>query len=777
MRSAWTAAIALVAAAPLLAQVDQGSFDQNDPFASRFRQTSHFELRVRKPKPGGQVKITAKRQDCRENLTICRAEGDVLVEYQDVKIHADSLTFDRHRNLAKASGHVVIDQGPTRISGREANFDLKEKTGIVEDAQADLEPTFHIIAKSIAKVGEATYEIRDGVFTACSVPDPAWSFHTSRARITLDDYARMRNVSFRAGKVPLLYTPYLLWPTKEDRVSGFLVPGLGYNSSRGAYLGLTYYWVTGRSTDSTTSLDLYSKGAFGLGQEFRWAPSPESAGVFQGFVVRDPQANTCQPGTSSAPALFCTLPDGTPGSYSSRRETRWKLRLDHASSDLPWDMRGLVSIRDYSDQNYLQDFERSFALNAARQIDSSAFLTKNFGDHSLNLRLERLETFFSSTVLLERTPSLEYAFRTSQIGSSPLYLSADASASRLFVNRGSDLPHGGYNRFDLHPVLSLPIKGIPWLSVTAKAGGRLTYYSDSVTPLTSQGQSFSGQSLTRRDFEGGLSLIGPSFSRIYDFSFGPFTKWKHILEPRVDYTYVQDVNGLDRVPVFDEVDSVFGQRALRYALVNRLLAKTSQKDASAQEVATLELAQTYNFELPQTAGSGTAVSSPYLQKRGPLQGTLRLAPAPAFHLDAQVAYDTNFSKTTSYSVAAGANWGGQYANLTWTASRPVVIAPPGPPPPPGTPTFSPDTDYLRAAAGVDLFSKKWRLDTQLNYDAGQHRMIEDRTLLTYNGSCYTILLEVRNYRLAPARHDYRLVVNLKNIGTLLDVNGGLDKIF
>jgi LPS-assembly protein len=765
-------------AALLLAQVDASSFDQSDPFASRFKEKSHFELKIRTPKPGGAVKITANAENCSQNLTVCEATGGVVVEYQDIKILADRLTYDRDKGTAEAEGHVVIDQGPTRIAGSSATFDLKSKTGTVHDAEADLEPSFHVIAKTISKVGETTYEVKDGMFTACRVPDPAWSFRTSSARITLDDYARMHNVTFRAAKVPLLYSPYIVWPTKPDRTSGFLVPGLGYNNRRGAYLGLTYYGVLGRSTDFTTGLDLYSKGAIGLGQELRWAPSAESAGVFQGFVVRDPDAQVCSEGTATSSSDFCTLPSGAPGQYDTQTKTRWKLRLDHSSSDLPGDIRAAVSIRDYSDVGYLQDFERSFALNATRTIQSTAFLTKNFAEDSINLRADRTETFFSNSVLLERVPSLEYTHRTSQIGQTPLYAAMDASFSHLFVNRGPQLPHGEYNRFDLHPQLSVPLKGIPWLSVTAKGGGRLTYYSDSVTPLSTEGQTFTGDGVTRRYVEGGASIIGPSFSRIYDFSLGPFVKWKHIIEPRVEYSYLSDVSDIARVPSFDEIDSIYGQSSVRYSLINRLLAKTGGENApSAQEIATLELSQIYNIRNPQslTGSSGQAIFEP--EKRGPVQATLRLAPVPQFHLDAQLSYDTKFSRATSYSVAAGANWGAQYANVSWTATRPTVLTPPGPSPPPGYQAISPDSDFIRAAAGLDLFSKHWRLDTQLNYNVRQHQLVEDRTLLTYNGSCYTILLEVRNYRLAPVRHDYRLVVNLKNIGTLLDVNGGLDKIF
>jgi len=768
-------------ALPAFAQIAQDSFDASDPFAQRFKEKSRFELKIKPPKPGGAVKVTADRENCADNLDVCTASGDVRLEYQDVSMRAETLTFDRRSKIATAEGNVVIDQGPTRMSGRRAVFDLEKKTGTLEEAEADLEPTFHIIAKSIQKTGEATYVIEDGVFTACSIPDPAWSFSMRKAAVTLDDYARMHGVTFRARKVPLLYSPYLLWPTKEDRVSGFLVPGLGYNNARGAFLGLTYYWVTGRPTDATTELDLYSRGAYGLGQEFRWAPSAESAGVFQGFVARDNAATLCEPGTTADPTKLCALPDGSSGVRSTGRATRWKLRLDHTSSDLPGDARAVVSIRDYSDVNYLQDFERSYNLNASRQIQSTAFLTKNFGDDSVNLRFERTETLFASDVLQERTPSLEYAHRTAKLGATPLYAALDASFSQLFVNRGKNAAHGSYERGDVHPVLSFPVKDIPWLSLNARGGGRITWYSDSVTPLTTTGQEFSGDSLTRRYGEAGLSIVGPSFSRIYDFSLGPFAKWKHIIEPRVDYGYVSPVNGLDRIPLFDETDSVFGQNAVTYKLVNRLLAKGGGENApSAQEVATLELSQTYNFQDPQTvAFAGTTLIEP--PRRGPFQGLLRIAPVPAFHLDAQIAYDTSASRATSFSFAAGANWGSEYAAFTWTASRPILTTAPGPPPPPGIPVIDPNSDFIRASAGVYLFSKHWRLDTQLNYDVRQRMMAEDRTLLSYAGSCYTILLEVRNLRSTvtgfPSRHDYRLVFNLKNIGTLLDLNGGIDKLF
>ena len=517
---------------------------------------------------------------------------EVLIEYQDVKIRADAAHYDFPTKTATLVGHVVIDQGPTRLAGERATFQLEAKTGTIEVATADLSPAYHVIAKTIEKIGEATYRIHDGIFTACDIPKPSWSFHLSDAVVTLDDYARMKDVSFWARNVPLFYTPYLVWPTKEDRASGMLVPGAGYSSRRGAYLGLTNYWVTGRSTDLTTNVDLYSRGSFGLGEELRWTPSPESAGFFQGYAIHDTSATVCvpiaeEPSGGDGP---CTLPDGTPGVSTTRTRNRWKFRLEHIADDLPYGFRGVVDVRDYSDEEYLQDFERSFALNSARQVLSRAFVTKNLGDNSLNIRFERSETFFGTLVRQERLPSVEFSRRTSQVGETPLFFALESSLSWLYINRGPGLPRGDYARADVHPTVSFPWKRIPWLSITARAGGRWTGYTDSTDSLETR---FTGQTLAREYGEAGLSIVGPSFSRIYDVAIGRFGKFKHVIEPRIDYSYISEVGSPERIPTYDEVDLPLGQNQVRYAIVNRLLARSADpKAGAAEEIASLEVSQT-----------------------------------------------------------------------------------------------------------------------------------------------------------------------------------------
>ena len=762
-------AAGLLLASALTVSAQQDPFAAGDPYESRFKQRSSFQIKFHTPQKGGEVHLSTKNPVHFEKDEYWEGTEDVVIEYQDVKITADAARYDFKTKIATLTGHVVIDQGPIRLSGTNGTFSIESKTGWLENATADLPPTYHVVAQRIDKVADATYKIQDGVFTACDMPDPEWSFTMGEASITLDDYARMKDVAFKAGPVPLLYTPYIIWPTKEDRATGMLVPGVGWSNRRGGYLGLSYYWVTGRPTDFTFQLDAFTDGTIGLGTEARWRPTDESAGIFQGYVARDQDATVCVT-TVPFPTPnqgFCTAPDGRPGVYVFQPATRWKLRLDHVSDDLPFGFRGVLSVRQYSDQEFLQDFERNLTLASARQIVSRGFLTKNIGSDSLNIRFERTETFYSSTVIQERFPSVEFFRRTSPIGHSPFYLSLVSSLSGLYINRGRDLvgnelAKGSYGRFDVNPVVSFPFKEIPWLSLTLNGGGRFTGY----TAKSDLGQTeLTDETTTRSYAQGGASIVGPSFSRIYDASIGPWDKFKHVIEPRVDYNYVSDVRNPTEVPQFDEVDTVLGQNQVRYAIVNRLLARAAGGMAgSAEEIASFEIAQNYAFSQPQTFST---IPNPAFEHLGPVEATLRISSAGKYHLDGRLTYDVHDPQVTGTTLTAGANWGTDFFNVSWFANRPlpvqgVVLTP---------------TDQLRFAGGVDL-GQYFRVDTNVAWDVRNSLVQEDRSLLTYKGSCYTVFLEVRNLRLQPQpRRDFRLVVNLKDIGTLLDVNGSLDALF
>lgn len=136
--------------------------------------------------------------------------GGVVITYQDIKLRADKLTSNQKTGDVVAEGHVVVDQGPTRVSATQAVYNLDSKTGTFFNANVTMDPSMYFSGDRIEKVDEDTYHLTNGVFTSCDLDRPAWSFRVGDANVTLDDYAHMSNISFRARDLPIFWLPRLI---------------------------------------------------------------------------------------------------------------------------------------------------------------------------------------------------------------------------------------------------------------------------------------------------------------------------------------------------------------------------------------------------------------------------------------------------------------------------------------------------------------------------------------------------------------------------------------
>ncbi len=702
----------------------QSSFE-SDPFASRFRDRPNLDIKFRMPEAGGVITVTVSDgKGGRQSLisedvyeTQAPKGGVVTLEYQDIKLTADYVRADRKTRQVVAEGDVVLEQGPSRLTGLRLEMDLTDKTGILTDGKAELAGIL-LRGAVLAKTGARTFEIRDGAVTACEGDDPAWEFRVRDGAVTLDDYAKLKSVVFRLGGIPLLYTPYLLWPALRDRASGFLIPGVGYSSSRGGFLGLSYYQVLGRSADATVTTDLYTKKYFGLGTELRWRPTAGTSFAGTYYTVIDPD-----------------------------QRWQWKTAGSLAADDLAPRTRAVLNWIDYSDIAFFQSYDRDFSLTSARTVAQKAFVTHSEGPVAFNLRLERETALYgTSEVVLERKPVLEARLRPTGLFGNKVFVEAQTSGGFLRSIRPTGQPSGDYERLDVFPKISAPLSPLPWLSLSADAGYRLTRYGASVS---ADGRSLVDDPYTRVTAQAGLELTGPSFARVFDVTLGKFTKLKHVLEPRAEYQYQTDPGDLSRTPVFDEVDTILPSHAVRYALVQRLLGK--EKSGVSREIASLEVSRFHYFELPVGAPSTTSTDSP-------LDAILRVNAGSSLNFDARAAWDLKAGVVTSTSLSASLGSTSRSMRFSYYDSRPVGSVRP--------------STQLRFGGGSAIIPKQLRLDLEVNYDVGQGRMLEWRSLLTWEASCFKILGEYRDLRIgAIPTKDFRIGLNLKNIGSFLDFTG------
>lgn len=738
--------LALLLSLPLLAQEPEAVSDeppsQDEPSAT---DRIEFALPMPEDQGGGLITGTAETFDALEDR-YAELTGRVELNYQDLVFRADRVRLDQESGVVEAEGAVELERGPERLTAATAVYDLNAETGRFTDAEVRANPDYYFTGAEVAKVEEDVYTVVDGTFTSCRQEVPGWSFHVARARVRLDGYAKAKNAAFRVKKAPVLFTPYILWPVKDGRTSGLLVPQPGYSARRGASLSLAWYQVLGRSYDTTIEVDTFSEGFIALGNEFRYKPSENTDGVFVGYAVDDPDDD----------------------------EVRWKVQWDHETRNLPGGMRGVIRLQDYSDFQFFQDFERDFDDNTLRTIDSRGFVSGNWGPHALNLLFNRRETFINSgrSVTLTKLPELEYRLRATRLGRTPFYIEIDSSLDYLDLDRSEQL-QSQYLRADLFPQLTLPIRTVPWLSTSFTVGERVTFYGDRLRTQEELDarepddiSSFAADELTRTIPFASAEIVGPSLSRIFGRKDGG--KLKHVFEPRWTYTFLDEFEDEVQVPLFDEVDRLTSTNVGRFALINRFLAKPPEKDGgSSREVLLVELAQEFSFDQDQPLQQGLLttvteegeVSEFLTRTAGPVTGLLRYNPSPKVSVKAEASYNTLFDEVERTSLSGIWGLGDHSLDLTWfTRTRPA--------------TGESFQNQVRFGGAVRLLPSL-TLRGQVNYDFEISELQQQRYIFDWTGQCCSISFEVRDFQSGEIRDtDYRLMVSLKNVGTFLDLTGG-----
>ena len=703
---------------------------------------------------GSAVTLDYKRDD------YAVLTGTVQVHYQDMDLSADHVEINLQTKAVVAQGNVILDQGPRRLTGTTLNFDLDTKTGKMLEATAYVAPDYYFSGVEVDKTGDNTYSVLDGIFTSCSQTNPDWSFHMGRAEIEVEGYAHMHQVTFRAKSLPILYTPWLLYPAMKDRASGLLVPSIRSSGTRGPSLDLGYYQTLGQSYDTTFHLEPYIRGYLGVGDEFRYRPTEGTWGDIVGYAVKDP---------------------------TDENKLRWKINANHDTEDLPFGMRMVIQYQKYSDFDYLRDFERDFDVSSLRFITSRAFITGNWGPNLLNIQLNDQQILFNngtdfvSDVDQKKLPEIEYQLRSTKIGPTPFYLEMDNIVDYLDIQRPGSYS-GSYGRLDLFPQVTLPVNSFPWLNLSVTGGERLSWWGRS---LDSTGTVFQGGAIDRILPYGSAEIVGPSFSKIIEHEIGDYAKFKHVIEPRITYTYYGPFNPTRalEVPQFDQIDGPLSTNNVLIALDNRLLAKTDEENASAREILLFEIARSYSFDplnpldfsVPTvTAGLSTpeppgvvappGVIPPPGQRSdaSPFDFMLRFNPTDKESSKAEVMYSTLFGRIEATSLST--DWtlsGNQTLGLTWFTNYIPE-------------TGATQSDQIRVNTSLNVIPQKLSVQAQVGWDLANHVIGQQYYAINWAEQCYGLRLEFREFKaLAGPRlsdTDIRFSITLKNIGPILDLN-------
>ena len=538
---------------------------------------------------------------------IYTARGHVSLRSQDQIITADEIRLDGLTRQAILEGNVRVEQGNDWLESERAYLDLKAQTGTIEQGRGFLaENHFYFNGARIEKLGAQTYHLERARFTTCDGEDPSWHFQTNDLRITVDGYGIARHSRFHVGPIPVFYTPYLVFPAKRTRQSGFLPPTFGDSERLGIYFNLPFFWAVSESTDATFYANYMHKRGLMPGAEFRYASSAKGKGVLRFDYLDDQEDDETR--------LRENLDlEDDPGLIDVSQE-RWWWRSKQDFS-LPHGAYGKLDLDIVSDPTYLRVFDAGYNSWAESNFvfketfgrglinddtvttrESTLLLTKSWASHTLNSDFHYYQNLNKDEdeTQLQQLPLIEYSATQQPLLAGPFFWEANAELVNYWRPEGT---RG--QRLDLFPRIALPLSMGRYLEVEPSVGLRETLYliNDFDEPENSTDSDDTFQS--RELFDARLE-VSTEIIRIFQRSGDSWTKTKHILRPEIIYDYGPKVSQ-DELPFFDTSDRVSNRNRITYSLTNFFVARLDEDRGKVgyQDFARVKFSQSYDLEEPE----------------------------------------------------------------------------------------------------------------------------------------------------------------------------------
>ena len=606
--------------------------------------------------------------------TTYKASGQVVIEKQATRLLADRVAFNNKTMTAEATGDVVLTVGGDVLTGQRVELDMNQETGVVHGGSLFLkENHFYIRGARIEKTGPDAYQVEKGSFTSCDGDRPDWIITARTLRVAVEGYGTATHAVFRAANVPVLYTPYILFPAKTKRQTGLLLPEAGYSDRKGAYWDQPLFWAINDSSDATLYAHTMGERGTKIGLEYRYALTEASYGTIMADGLRDRKIDD---GSAAATDDWGYGDDD----YDRTNKDRYWLRAK-LDQELPGGAMARLDLDIVSDQDYLTEFREGLSgFNATRDQFEDTF-NRDLDTYDEDTRTNRLnvnrtwsrfslngDLLWNDNVVnrrwedtddtLQQLPLIEFDGAKQNAFSSPFYWDLDSEYT-YFYREDGDRGH----RADLYPRVYLPLKWKNYLSVEPSAGWRQTTWV-----MDRREDRSLDRSTYRQIYDLKLDL-STEFSKVVGSPVKAADRIRHSIKPRVTYTYTPDQDQSD-LPDFDTpIDRIVADNSVTYSLTNTLTARGENKVAAARSVSGKDDTQSgirpkgeaappnydYNrlarFYLEQTydiAAARDDEPEPFSD----IFGELDIDIGSYFRLDADASFDTYDSHFSSHNVAA-----------------------------------------------------------------------------------------------------------------------------
>jgi LPS-assembly protein len=548
------------------------------------------------------------------------ASGRVIVAKKDTIIHAEQMEYNQSSGMMSASGQVTMTTGSgDRVTADKLELNLNTETGTIYNGMVfQQKDNFHVKGGKIEKLGPDTYVADSVSVSTCAPENPDWHISGRDLDITVDGYGSLWHATLWAKKLPVIYVPYLFFPVKTQRQTGFLVPEIQYSERKWEEYRQPFFWAIDDSSDATFYLHHMERRGQKLGVEYRRVFSEASK-----LTVMYDGLNDRKKDDDPSDDRFGYDHDTWLRPNASRYWFRAK-----QDQVLGNGFFARLDIDYVSDQDYLHEFrngytgfekadayfEKTFGRDLDDYTDTTRTnrfnLNKGWTYYSLNAELRWYDNIIerryeSDDDTAQRLPLIELDAVRHRLGESPVYYDLDSEYTYCYRKDGTK-----GHRIDIHPRLYLPWRWHNIIAIEPSLGVRETAWQIDAYQADREDED---KTRSRALVDTGLNLSTEIY-RLFRENTGTGAIIKHALIPAISHEYVSWHDDQGQYPKFnDSIDTIEEKNRVTYSLTQTLTIREPKRQAPMsvtgdgstassswahkyREVARLKIEQSYDIK-------------------------------------------------------------------------------------------------------------------------------------------------------------------------------------
>jgi LPS-assembly protein len=225
-----------------------------------------------------------------DGLGNAKLRGNASIRRQDAVLKANIIDYNKRTGVMDAQVKARLIRDGNVITGTSIIYNSEDGTASIDQPNFWVENGGSGVGSWADIFNRDQMSLTDVTYSGCPCPQPSWYIETEKLDL---DYAANEGVAKNGvlyfKDVPILASPYLTFPIKKERKSGFLLPTFGNTSNTGFDYTQPYYFNIAPNYDATLQARAMSKRGVQLGGEFRYIGQGYSGSMAGTYLSNDLQ--------------------------------------------------------------------------------------------------------------------------------------------------------------------------------------------------------------------------------------------------------------------------------------------------------------------------------------------------------------------------------------------------------------------------------------------------------------------------------------------------------